>query len=382
MPEKTLLKRIRKWILFILGFIVIALSFLFSKQIIDSSPPPRKKAENTVRDVYTKTVKNGPYQVQIPSDGILRAYKRIQITSRVQGILKTIKPLFKSGQEYKLGQNIAMIESSEYRANVIAQRASLYNLITSVLPDLELDFPQAYENWSLYLKKFNLEKPVPTLPKMEDKVRLFVSGRGIISSYYSLQNLEKTLSFYNIRAPFSGVLVQANVTEGSLIRPGQVLGEFIAPVDYELMVALPKSYISNISKGAEVKVKSIDTDQIFTGIVSRINAKVNSQTQSVEVYIRIKDKKLKEGMYMEAQIEAMEFNNVFPLDRGLINGSKELFVVRENKLLLLKVNPIHYTETLAIVKGLAEGEEIISQPLIGAYPGMEINPVNLEQKIN
>ena len=163
-------------------------------------------------------------------------------------------------------------------------------------------------------------------------------GEELISSYYSLQNLEKILSFYNIRAPFSGVLVQANVTEGSLIRPGQVLGEFIAPVDYELMVALPKSYISNISKGAEVIVKSIDTDQLFTGLVSRINAKVNSQTQSVEVYIRIKDKKLKEGMYMEAQIEAMEFNNVFPVDRGLINGSKELFVVRENKLVLLKVN--------------------------------------------
>ena len=28
------------------------------KKIIESSPPPRKKAENKVRDVYTKTVKN------------------------------------------------------------------------------------------------------------------------------------------------------------------------------------------------------------------------------------------------------------------------------------------------------------------------------------
>jgi len=135
-------------------------------------------------------------------------------------------------------------------------------------------------------------------------------------------------------------------------------------------------YISNISKGAEVNVKSIDTNQSFTGEVSRINAKVNSQTQSVEVYIRIKDKNLKEGMYMEAQIEAMEFNNVFALDRGLINGSKELFAVRENKLISLKINPIHYTETQAIVEGLVDGEEIISQPIIGAYNGMEINPVD------
>ena len=71
--------------------------------------------------------------------------------------------------------------------------------------------------------------------------------------------------------------------------------------------------------------------------------------------------------------------NVFALDRGLINGSKELFAVRENKLISLKINPIHYTETQAIVEGLVEGEEIISQPIIGAYNGMEINPVDQEQ---
>jgi RND family efflux transporter MFP subunit len=223
--------------------------------------------------------------------------------------------------------------------------------------------------------EFDLEKPVPILPAMEEKVRLFVSGRGIISSYYSLQNLEKTLTFYEIKAPFNGVLVSANVTEGSLIRPGQELGEFIAPGDYELMVALPKSYVSKIAKGAQVKVKSIDTSQIYTGIVSRINAKVNSKTQSVEVYIRIRDSRLKEGMYMEADINAMEFNNVFAIDRGLLNETEEIFVVQNEKLILKKVNPIHFTETLVITTGLNDGEQIVAQPLIGAFSGMEINPI-------
>ena len=95
------------------------------------------------------------------------------------------------------------------------------------------------------------------------------------------------------------------------------------------MVALPKSYVSKIAKGAPVKVKSIDTNQIYTGIVSRINARVNTKTQSVEVYIRMRDSRLKEGMYMEADINAMEFTNVFALDRGLLNGSEEIFVVKE-----------------------------------------------------
>lgn len=375
MTEKTTKKNARKWVLFILGFVIIALSFQLSKTIIDSNPPPRKKAKNTLKDVYTISVKNGPYQAQIPSKGVLQAYKRVRITARVQGIMQTINPLFKSGQEYRSGQILTKIEPSEYRANVISKRASLYNLITSILPDLQLDFPSAYGQWNNYLMGFDLEKPVPSLPAMQEKVRLFISGRGIISSYYSLQNLEKTLTFYEIKAPFNGVLVSANVTEGSLIRPGQELGEFIAPGDYELMVALPKSYVSKIARGAQVKVKSIDTSQIYTGIVSRINAKVNSKTQSVEVYIRMRDSRLKEGMYMEADINAMEFNNVFALDRGLLNETEEIFVVQNGKLILKKVNPIHFTETLVITRGLNDGEKIVAQPLIGAFSGMEINPI-------
>ena len=375
MTEKTTKKNARKWVLFILGFVIIAISFQLSKTIIDSNPPPRKKAKSTIKDVYTISVKNGPYQVQIPSKGVLQAYKRVRITARVQGIMQTINPLFKSGQEYRSGQTLTKIEPSEYRANVISKRASLYNLITSILPDLQLDFPNAYNQWNKYLMGFDLEKPVPRLPAMQEKIRLFVSGRGIISSYYSLQNLEKTLTFYEIKAPFNGVLVSANVTEGSLIRPGQELGEFIAPGDYELMVALPKSYVSKIAKGAQVKVKSIDTSQIYTGIVSRINAKVNSKTQSVEVYIRMRDSRLKEGMYMEADINAIEFNNVFAIDRGLLNETEEIFVVQNGKLILKKVNPIHFTETLVITRGLNDGEQIVAQTLIGAFSGMEINPI-------
>ena len=380
MSKNSFLKKARKWILFISGFLVIAISFQLSKKIIDSNPPPRKKAENKTKDVYIKKVVNGKYQVQIPSEGILQAYKRIRITSRVQGLMRAINPLFKPGQEYQSGQIIVKIEPAEFLANVISQRATLFNLITSILPDLNLDFPESYKIWNDYLKKFDLQKGVPQLPKMNDKVKLFVSGRGVISSYYSLLNLEKTLGFYTIRAPFNGVLVNANVTEGSLIRPGQELGEFISPGDYELKVALPKSYLSNIEKGAKVKVKSIDTGKDFFGIVSRINSKVNTQTQSVEVFIRIKDKRLKEGMYMQAYIDAITFDNVFAIDRGLINGSQELFIVKDNKLTLQKVNPIHYTETLAIIEGLLDGQQIIAQPMIGAYSGMEINPVLLQQK--
>lgn len=165
MSKNSFLKKARKWILFISGFLVIVISFQLSKKIIDSNPPPRKRAENKTKDVYIKKVVNGKYQVQIPSEGILQAYKRIRITSRVQGLMRAINPLFKPGQEYQSGQIIVKIEPAEFLANVISQRASLFNLITSILPDLNLDFPESYEIWNHYLKKFDLQKRVPQLPK-------------------------------------------------------------------------------------------------------------------------------------------------------------------------------------------------------------------------
>jgi multidrug efflux pump subunit AcrA (membrane-fusion protein) len=364
MSKNTSLKTVRKWILFILGFVVIALSFQLSKKIANSNPPPRRQAE--------KEVINGSYNVQIPSNGVLEAYQRIKITSRVQGLMQTINPLFKSGQSYRKGQILVQIASSEFNSNVIAQRASLYNLITSVIPDLQLDFPQAYQSWKTYLKEFDVEKATPPLPDMDEDVRLFISGRGIISSYYSLQNLEKSLTFYTIRAPFDGVLIAANVTEGSLIRPGQELGDFIAPDHYELKVALPKSYVEKIDVGATVELKSIDTQKKYTGTVSRINAKVNTETQSVEVFIRVSSSELKEGVYLEALIGALEFNDVVALDRGLLNGDQELYLVEDDKLVLKKVEVAHFTDSHAVVRGLKDGVVVIAQPIIGAYQGMEV----------
>jgi len=372
MSKNTSLKTVRKWILFILGFVVIALSFQLSKKIANSNPPPRRQAEKVVKNVFTKEVKNGSYNVQIPSNGLLEAYQRIKITSRVQGLMQTINPLFKSGQSYKKGQVLVQVASSEFNSNVIAQRASLYNLITSVMPDLQLDFPQAYQSWKTYLKEFDVEKATPPLPDMDEDVRLFISGRGIISSYYSMQNLEKSLTFYTIQAPFDGVLVAANVTEGSLIRPGQELGDFIAPDHYELKVALPKSYVEKIDFGAKVELKSIDTQKKYTGTVSRINAKVNTETQSVEVFIRVSSSELKEGVYMEALIGSLEFNDVVALDRGLLSGDQELYLVEDDKLVLKKVEVAHFTDSHAIVRGLKDGVVVIAQPIIGAYQGMEV----------
>ena len=71
-------------------------------------------------------------------------------------------------------------------------------------------------------------------------------GRGIESAYYKVKNLEERLSKYKIKAPFDGILVKGNISEGAYIVPNQMLGEFIDPNNFEVGVNIPVNLIEKI----------------------------------------------------------------------------------------------------------------------------------------
>jgi multidrug efflux pump subunit AcrA (membrane-fusion protein) len=177
-----------------------------------------------------------------------------------------------------------------------------------------------------------------------------------------------------LTAPFSGVLTQALVTEGSLVRPGQKLGEFINTDIYELEVAINKSYSDLLKVGEKVGLENLQGTQEFEGTVSRINAAVNQGSQTVSVFIDVESDRVKEGMYLEAFIEAREEENAIEIPRKLLNDQKELFVLKDSVLGVIEVNPVYFTEKTAIIKGVENGTIILARPVPGAYAGMLVKP--------
>jgi len=273
---------------------------------------------------------------------------------------------------------IYQIDDADYSASVKAARANFLSLLTSIIPDLKLDFSNEFSNWSQFLSDLTVTQSLPELPEMSEKLKLFVSGRGLLSSYYSVQSMEQNLSYYSVRAPFDGVLVEATVTEGSLIRPGQQLGVFIKPGIYELAVQLPKTYVEFIAEGLEVSLNSLDGNQQYQGTISRINASVDSKTQSVQVFILVQDSRLKEGIYLTAQLDAIDIADAFMVKRGLLNAEQQLFVVKDNQLKLKQVEVVYYTQTHAVVRGINDGEQLLALPVLGAFEGMEVNSTPIE----
>ncbi len=361
----------RKILLSILGIVLIALAVGGAAVLINSKNTQKPKPDKIVKTVFTDKVANGTVAIVVPANGNVVAKRRVELYSEVQGVFKNSGKLFKVGESYKSGETIIRIDAAEYAASVQSAKSNLYNLLTSIMPDLRLDYPEIFSKWQSYLNNFDLANSTPSLPSMtSEKEKYFISGRGILTSYYNVKNLEQRLSKYRITAPFDGVLTEALVTEGTLIRSGQKLGEFINTDVYELEVAVSKTYSDLLKVGEAVKLNNLEGTQEYKGIVTRINGSVDQASQTIKAFIEIKDKSLKEGMYLEARLNAKEELNAIEVNRGLLLENNQIFVVRDSVLDLIDVEPVYFSDKKVVLKNVPEGTVIVAKPVVGAYSGM------------
>jgi len=365
----------RKIILSALGIVFILLASYLGNNISESKKQPRPIPVKVIKTVFIDTVKNGTVKIIVPANGSLTAKRRIEVFSEVQGVFRIGSKLFRPGQKYSTGDVFIRIDNTEYYANVQSAKSNFYNTLTSVMPDLKLDFPDVFEKWKTYINSFNLNETTPNLPVLtSEKEKYFITGRGIISGYYNVKNLEQRLSKYVISVPFNGILTEALVTEGSLIRSGQKLGEYIDDSVYELEVAVSRNYASLLKVGENVSLNNLEKTETYNGTVSRINGNVDLSSQTISAFIEVKHDVLKEGMYLEAQLGAKEETNVIEIDRNLLSDKNEVFIVKDSLLFTYPVEPVFFGDNKVVIKGIPNGTFLLAKSVPGAYPGMLVKP--------
>ncbi len=364
---------IRKIILALLGIGLIAGAVFLNKKMMATKKALKPKTEKVWTTVFTEQVVNGETPINITTSGNLMAKNRVEIFSEVQGIFEQSAHLFKPGVYYKKGEILLQINSDEHRANLRSQKSNLYNQIVLLLPDLKLDYPDAYPNWEQYVQAFDIEKSVPPLPKaVSEKEKMFVAGRNILTAYYNVKNLEERLTKYVIYAPYSGILTETLVDKGTLVRAGQKLGEFINPDVFELEVAVNTAYSDLLQLGKQVVLHNVERSKSWKGKVARVNPKVDQASQTIQVYIGVSGAGLKEGMYLEADLQTRNEQNTYEVSRKLLVDNNKLFVFKDSILQMQEIEPVYYKENTVVVRGLVDGTEILSKSVPGAYAGMRV----------
>jgi len=364
----------RKVILSILGIALVLGAVVLGKKLISQKKKPKPRFSKIIKTVFVDTVQNEEIPIIIRANGNLTAKNKIELFSEVQGVLKTASKDFKSGTTYKRGETLLSINSDEFYASLQSQKSNLYNLITSIIPDIRLDYPTEFNKWETYLQNFDLNKTTPKLPEFSsDKEKYFISGRGITTNYYSVKTLEVKLSKYRIRAPYDGILTEAVVTPGTLVRVGQKLGEFIDPTVYEMEIAISAAYSDLLKIGNTVSLSNLERTNSYTGTVIRVNGKIDQTSQTIKAYIQIKDKGLREGTYLEADLTAKSESEAIEISRKLLIANTAVYTVKNDSILsLTKVEPVYFGAEHVVIKGLKNDDLILTQTLPGAFDGMVV----------
>lgn len=366
----------RPYITKIIAVLLVIGAFYGARLLIDSKKKRKPITSVNVPSAFIVEAQNKIVPVSIIESGRISAKYKIDLFAEVQGLMEVSRKEFKPGATYKKGEVLVNIKSDDFYANLQAQKSVLQNLITAMMPDLKLDFPEDFIKWDAYLKDFDMNKSIAPLPEpTSDKEKFFVTGKNIYSTYYSTKNFEIIYNKYRLTAPFDGILTEALVTPGSLIRSGQKLGEFINPSVYELEIAISKDLIASMHVGTKVTVVNPENEsQQWKGEISRINGKIDPSTQTIQLFISISGSDLKEGMYLEANITGEGRIDAIEVARNLLIDNNKLYVVDQDSILLLStVSVVHKTRSTIVVQGVEENAWLLIKAIPGAYPGMKVS---------
>ncbi len=365
----------RKVIIIVIGLIIVAAGVMVFNVMANSKEQPTPKSFDKVNTVFTEKVKLSSVSVLVEASGVVEAVERLELYSEVQGLMLSDGGKFKEGRSFRKGEVLVAVRANDIQASLVAKRSSFEKLLTSVMADLRLDYNSDFQMWSDYLKTLDVNKTIKELPAASsEQLKLFLTGRSIYSEYYNIKNSEINLSKYSVRAPYNGILVESNVDPGTVIRPGQKLGVFIRPNNYELEVAVTSEVADKLEKGMKASLsKDKYFDKTWEGEISRVNRTVNSASQLASVFVKTNSEELKDGMFMHTRITSHAIENAIEINRSMLYKDDMVFLVKDSVLMDKEIKIKHMSKNTAVITGINDGDQLLTKIPPGAFSGMKVS---------
>ncbi|GAF05752.1 efflux RND transporter periplasmic adaptor subunit [Saccharicrinis fermentans] len=359
----------------LLSVLLIAIAIGVSGFLIKTKPVP-KKDETKHNEMYVKTdqVKYVDVKADMTYRGRVTAYDNVSLAAEVSGRIMKGDVRFKAGERFRKGDVIVRIYSEDIQASLKSGKSSFLQTLSTILPDLKVDYPQEFEKWNNFFKAVDPARGLPDLPEANsDKEKVFLASTGVLSGYYSLQQQEIQLKRYTIRAPFNGSFKTVSKEIGAVASPGSELATIICSDKLEVVVPVFPSDLKWMKKGDEVKISNIAGIE-ESAIISRISDFIVDQ--SVNVYLSYDasgKNNIIEGAYVDAVFSGTKVPG-FEIPREAIVDKSFVYELVGNKLQKTPIEIIRQLEDMTIISGVEESKLIVTESLASVNPNMEYLP--------
>lgn len=341
--------------------------------VAQKEAPPVRRTIEARRFVKVEPVRYQLIAAEVSEMGRFASVSEIDIVAEASGKIETRKVALKKGSKFSKGEVLFEVYPDEAILSLQARKSQYQNTLAGIIPDLVIDFPEAEEAFTAFFTSIEVNKALPPMPKInDDKLKIFLASRNVISEYYSIQRDELQLKRRTVRAPFNGTYKEVYMEQGAYTNTGGRVARAIQTDHLEMEVPVVREDAVWINLGDPVKVVSEVRSLSWKGKVIRKSQFVDENTQSQTIFISItpnKNQALLAGEYLQAIFPVRPIENVMEIPRNSVFNSDEVFVVRQGRLAKEKIEVIKVNERTLIFKGIPEGDTIVVQQLINVSEG-------------
>lgn len=317
-----------------------------------SAQPPNRPSPVVVAPVQSKV-----FVDTLEALGTVKANESVVITSQVTEIVKEVH--FSDGQSVNEGDLLVLLDDTEERAQ---------------LQEAKVNLEEQKREYRRLLKLVK-QNAVPVFEVDAQRSRLKAADAQI--------DVVKTrIALRRISAPFSGRLGFRNVSQGALVRPGEVMTTLDDLTTVKLDFSVPETFLANLADNQPITAHSqAYPDHVFKGKVSTIDSRVDPVTRAISIRALIdnRDNKLRPGMLLTVTLVKNKKQSLSIPEESLMPRQDKQYVYIVNAEQQVEQREVEIGRRrpgqVEVLSGLEAGMQVITDGTMRVGPGSSVKLV-------
>jgi multidrug efflux pump subunit AcrA (membrane-fusion protein) len=388
-------------------------------------PPERVSISAPNPQVHVSTAIREDVRIILTGFGTVRAGTRVEIRPQVGGRVTRVHPRLERGETIAAGEVLFQIDPRDFDlkiettkhervrieaeiARIREELAATERLLTKRGASAALSQAEAERQRSLYeaegvgtrsaaeqaerlalLDSEQLTVLSNTMQTLPHRITALEAQLAANATQQAADQLQ--LSRCTVTAPFDGRPDGIRVETGDVVSPGVSLITFVDDNEREITVDLdardvnrwlrfqdgdrPGWFAAPEPVDAEIRWLGDADGPTWSGSVLRIE-EVDPRDRLVTVALKVKAGQtqvpLVAGMFCEVRIPGKVEENLFRLPRSVLREDGVAFVVQGGALATRELTLVREDGETALLRGLEEGDEVVTNRLKGAVLGLEV----------
>jgi RND family efflux transporter MFP subunit len=351
----------------------IILSFSLSK-MLETEEDDHHEYNPSERLVYveTKNISPGEYRLFCNSTGNVEAKHEVGIIPQVSGRIVWVSEKFYKGEMFDKDEPLFEVDRSNYDLDVIAAEAEVARANTAL--DIEVaESKLAFEDW----KQLNGSVAAPDL--VLRKPQLTEAHARLKAAIAQREKARLNLSRTIFRLPFSGQVIESNLSEGQFVAAGQKYGSVYDSNSLELHASLSEAEVKIILDSGnpeiDIEIDSVREKKIYKGHLKRNATEFDRSTRLTKVrfgFNETLDKTLV-GSFAKVTISGDLLQNISIIpSESLQKDGAILIVDSKDTISIIKPNIVQVKDDFIAIQGMSAPFKVVVGSMPGAIEGMKI----------